>query len=73
MPILKDILIFVANGHHFHKCSFLVEILTFLKEVFSVFEKCQFLVVFYFGKKMSFYAKSVRFWPNEWNFKYNDK
>ena len=22
---------------------------------------------------MSFYAKSVSFWPNEWNFKYSDK
>ena len=40
MPILKDIFIFLANGHHFHKCSCLVEILTFLKEVCSVFEMC---------------------------------
>ena len=28
----KDIFIFLANGHSFQKCSFLVEILSFLKE-----------------------------------------
>ena len=43
-PILKNFFIFVANGHSFQKCSFLMEILSFLKEVSSVFEKCQFLV-----------------------------
>ena len=41
-PILKDIFIFLANGHSFQKCSFLVEILSFLKEVFPVFEKVRF-------------------------------
>ena len=51
-PILKDIFIFLANGHSFQKCSFLVEILSFLKEVFSVFEKCQILMaLFLFGEK----------------------
>ena len=65
-PILKDIFIFPANGHSFQKCSFLVEILSFLKEVFSVFEKCQILMaLFLFGKTISFYAKSVSFWPKE--------
>ena len=49
--ILKDFFIFVANGHHFQKCKFLMEILSFLKEVSSVFEKCQFLVAFSFSKK----------------------
>ena len=39
MTILKDIFIFLANGHLFQKYSFLVEILIFLKEVSSVFEK----------------------------------
>ena len=54
-PILKDIFIFPANGHSFQKCSFLVEILSFLKEVFSVFEKCQILMaLFLFGKKYHF-------------------
>ena len=73
-PILKDIFIFLANGHSFQKCSFLVEILSFLKEVFSVLEKCQILMaLFIFGKKYHFYAKSVSFWPNEWIFKYSGK
>ena len=57
-PILKDIFIFLANGHSFQKCSFLVEILSFLKEVFSVFEKCQILMaLFLFGKKYHFMQK----------------
>ena len=30
-------------------------------------------MLFPFGKKISFYAKSVSFWPNEWIFKYSDK
>ena len=65
-PILKDIFTFLANGHSFQKCSFLVEILSLLKQVFSVFEKCQILMaLFLFGKKISFYAKSVSFWPKE--------
>ena len=43
MTILKDIFIFLANGHLFQKYLFLVEILIFLKEVSSVFEKkCHF-------------------------------
>ena len=51
-PILKDFFIFAANGHHFQKCQFLIDILSFLKEVSSVFEKCQFLVaLFSFSKK----------------------
>ena len=45
-PIMKNIFIFLGNGHCFQKCSFLVKILSFLKEVFSVFEKCQFLITF---------------------------
>ena len=53
-PILKDIFIFLANGHSFQKCSFLVEILSFLKEVFSVFEKCQILMAW-----MSIYIKKL--------------
>ena len=73
-PILKDIFIFLANGHCFQKLQFLVDIVSFLREVFSVFEKCQFLVaLFPFGKKCHFYAKSVSFWPNKWIFKYSDK
>ena len=61
-PILKDIFIFLANGHSFQKCSFLVEILSFLREVFSVFEKCQFLVaLFPFGKKCHFMQKVLVF------------
>ena len=58
----------------FQKCSFLVEILSFLKEVFSVFEKCQILMaLFLFGKKYHFMQKSVSFWPKEWIFKYSIK
>ena len=61
-PILKDIFIFLANGHSFQKCSFLVEILSFLREVFSVFEKCQFLVaLFPFGKKCHIMQKVLVF------------
>ena len=61
-PILKDIFIFLANGHSFQKCSFLVEILGFLKEVFSVFEKCQILMaLFLFGKKYHFMQKVLVF------------
>ena len=42
-PILKDFFfIFVANGHHFQKCQFLIEILSFLKEISSVFESVNF-------------------------------
>ena len=61
-PILKDIFIFLANGHSFQKCSFLVEILSFLKEVFSVFEKYQILMaLFLFGKKYHFMQKVLVF------------
>ena len=61
-PILKDIFIFLANGHSFQKCSFLVDILSFLKEVFSVFEKCQILMaLFLFGKKYHFMQKVLVF------------
>ena len=61
-PILKDIFIFLANGHSFQKCSFLVEILSFLKELFSVFEKCQILMaLFLFGKKYHFMQKVLVF------------
>ena len=58
---MKDIFIFLANGH-FSKCSFLVEILSFLKEVFFVFEKCQILMaLFLFGKKYHFMQKVLVF------------
>ena len=61
-PILKDIFIFLADGHSFQKCSFLVEILSFLKEVFSVFEKCQILMaLFLFGEKYRFMQKVLVF------------
>ena len=65
-PILKDFFIFVANGHHFQKGQFLKEILSFLKEISSVFESVNFwwrciLLV----KKTNFYAKIVSFWANE--------
>ena len=46
----------------FQKCSFLVEILSFLKEVFSVSEKCQILMaLFLFGKKYHFMQKVLVF------------
>ena len=61
-PILKDIFIFLANGHSFQKLQFLVDIVSFLREVFSVFEKCQFLVaLFPFGKKCHFMQKVLVF------------
>ena len=63
--ILKDFFIFVANGHHFQKCYFLMEILKFLKELSSIFEKCQYLVALFSFNKNKFYAKSVSFWANE--------
>ena len=44
------------------KCSFLVEILSFLKEVSSVCEKCQILMaLFLFGKKYHFTQKVLVF------------
>ena len=73
-PILKDIFIFLANGHSFQKCSFLGDILSFLKEVFSVFEKCQILMeLFLFGKKYHFVQKVLVSWQKDWIFKYSDK
>ena len=61
-PILKDIFIFLATGHSFQKCSFLVELLSFLKEVFSVLEKCQILMaLFLFGKEYHFMQKVLDF------------
>ena len=51
-----------------------MDIVSFLREVFSVFEKCQFLVaLFPFGKKCHFMQKVLVFWSNEWIFKYSDK
>ena len=51
-----------------------MEILIILKEVSSVYEKCQFLVaLFSFGKKITFYAKSVSFLANEWISKFSDE
>ena len=59
MPILCKK---IANGHSSQKCSFLVEILSFLKELFSVFEKCQILIaLFLFGKKYHFMQKVLVF------------
>ena len=41
-PILKNVFIFAASGHHFQKCQFLKEILSFLKEISSLFESVNF-------------------------------
>ena len=61
-PILKDIFIFLANGHCFQKLQFLVDIVSFLRELLSVFEKCQFLVaLFPFSKKCHFMQKVLVF------------
>ena len=49
-----------------------MEILSFLKEVSSVFEKWQFLVAFSFLKN-NILCKSVSFLANEWISKYSDK
>ena len=73
-PILKDFFIFVANGHHFKKCQFLIEILSFLKEISSVFESVNFRWrCFLLVKNNILYAKIVSFWANEWISKYSDK
>ena len=65
-PILKDFFIFAANGHHFQKCQFLIDILSFLKEISSVFESVNFWWrCFLLVKKQHFYAKIVSFWANE--------
>ena len=60
-PILKDFFIFVANGHHFQKCQFLKEILSFLKEVSSVFERCQFLVALFSFSKINILCQKRQF------------
>ena len=59
--------IFVANGNHFQKCQFLIEILSFLKEISSVFENVNlwWLFFFFFFSKKYFYAKIASFWANE--------
>ena len=66
-PILKDFFfIFVANGHHFQKCQFLIEILSFLKEISSVFESVNFWWrCFLLVKNNIFMQKIVSFWANE--------
>ena len=73
--ILKDLFIFVANGHHFQKGQFLKEILSFLKEISSVFESVNFWwrCILLVKKKTNFYAKIVSFWANEWIYKSSDK
>ena len=46
----------------FKNFRFIVEILSFLKEVSSVFEKCQFLLaLFFFGKESHFMQKVLVF------------
>ena len=67
--ILKDIFIFLANGHCFEKCYFLVEILSFLKEVSSVFEMCSFSVALfsfrkndYLMQKVLVFVQMIEFW-----------
>ena len=40
MAILKDISNFIANSHCFEECYLLAEILSYLKKVASVIEKC---------------------------------
>ena len=64
-PILKDFFIFAANGHHFQKCQFLIDILSFLKEISSVFESVNFWWHCFLLVKITFYTKSVSFWANE--------
>ena len=51
-----------------------MDIVSFLREVFSVFEKCQFLVaLFPFGKKCHFMQKVLVFGQMTEFFKYSDK
>ena len=67
-------LFFVANGHHFQKCQSLIEILSFLKEISSVFESVNFWWrCFLLVKNNIFYAKIVSFWAYEWISKNSDK
>ena len=73
-PILKDIFIFLANGHSFQKCSFLVEILSFLKKYslflkivrfwwryFSLVKKYHFMQkVLVFGQRSEFLSTVIK-------------
>ena len=73
-PILNDFFIFAANGHHFQKCQFLIDILSFLKEISSVFESVNFWWrCFLLVKNNIFMQKIVSFWANEWISKSSDK
>ena len=65
-PILKDFFIFVANGHHFQKCQFLIKILSFLEEISSGFESVNFWWrCFLLVKNNIFMQKASVFWANE--------
>ena len=70
---LKNFFIFVANGHHFQKCSFLIEILSFLEEISSVFESVNFWWRCYLLVKNNILCKNVSFGAYEWISKNNDK
>ena len=59
--ILKNFFIFVANGHHFQKCQFLIEILSFLKEISSVFESVNFWWCCFLLVKITFLCKNRQF------------
>ena len=63
----------VANGHHFQKCQFLKEILSFLKEVSSVFERCQFLVALFSFSKNNILCQKRQFLGKWVNFQVSDK
>ena len=65
--------IFVANGHHFQKCQFLIEILSFLKEISSVFESVNFWWRYFLLVKNNILCKNVGFWAYEWISKNSDK
>ena len=60
--ILKDFFIFVANGHHFKKCQFLIEILSFLKEISSVFESVNFWWRCFLLVKNNILCQKRQFW-----------
>ena len=60
-PLLKDFFIFVANGHHFQKMLFLMEMLSFLIEVSSVFEVSIFGGVVFFLVKYNILCKKRQF------------
>ena len=59
--ILKDFFIFCSKWSPFSKMFFLKEILSFLKEVSSVFEKCQFLVALFSFSKNNILCKKRQF------------